>query len=147
MTPASQRSHLIRLIHVAKRDLCLTDDVYRDMLQHAVGASSVAKLSVRQLEQVLSTLKSRGFVIKKAAKRVAADKPEQPVDRHSRMVRELWIELHSLGAVRDSTEAALNGFVRRMVGVDALQWLSNKQTSDVIEHLKKWRSRVMAKRG
>ena len=63
-------------------------------------------------------------------------------DDQSKMIRGIWIELHHLGAVRDSSETALASYVKRMTRVSALQWLDVKQAQLVIEALKKWRQRV-----
>ena len=44
--------------------------------------------------------------------------------------------------MRDPSEEALAKFVLKMTGVQALQWLSGEQASQVIENLKKWQRRV-----
>jgi phage gp16-like protein len=57
------------------------------------------------------------------------------------MVRGLWLELHQAGVVKDPSERALNRWVKRMTGVDALRWLTPAQMNSVIEALKKWNDR------
>ena len=57
------------------------------------------------------------------------------------MIRYLWIQLHEVGKVKNSSEDALGAYVKRMTGVAALQWLDVKQASKVIEAMKKWLER------
>jgi phage gp16-like protein len=135
------RLPLIKLIHVARRELRMDDDTYRLMLagmKGLDGATSTADLSVPNLVRVLEQLKQRGFKVhpKNAQQRpMAADGP-------SRKIRSMWLTLHGLGAVRDPSEEALAKFVLSMTGVAALQWLTGPQASRVIENLKQWQQRV-----
>lgn len=141
-----ERTRLIKLIHVARRELDMDDDTYRLMLANMKGlggATSSAVLSVPKLLLVLEQLKQRGFKVRpnKKAKRPMAD------DDQSKKIRALWLTLHEIGEVRDPSEAALVKFVRGMTKVAALQWLSTAQASQVIENLKQWQQRVAVKGG
>lgn len=134
------RPRLIKLIHVARRDLGLDDETYRTMIQQITKSdkTSSADLTVLQLEQVLKHLKSCGFRIKhKAGSRPLAE------DAQSRKIRSLWLEIHQAGGVRDPSEKALARYIQRITGVNALQWLSTAQASMVIETLKKWLARLI----
>ena len=138
------RLRLIKLIHVARRELRMDADTYRLMLagmKGLDGATSTADLSVPNLLRVLEQLKQKGFKVRpnKAGKRPLAD------DDQSKKIRSLWLALHDLGEVRDSSEAALAKFVLSMTRVSALQWLSTAQASRVIENLKQWQYRVTNK--
>lgn len=135
------RLPLIKLIHVARRELRMDDDTYRLMLagmKGLDGATSTADLSIPNLHRVLEQLKLRGFTVrpKKAQQRPKA------ADGQSRKIRSMWLTLHDLGAVRDPSEEALAKFVLNMTGVAALQWLKGAQASRVIENLKQWQQRV-----
>jgi hypothetical protein len=44
--------------------------------------------------------------------------------------------------VKNPSEAALASYVKRLTGVDRLEWLSTEQASSVIETLKKWQKRM-----
>lgn len=134
------RLRLIKLIHVARRELGMDDDTYRLLLSGMKGlggATSTADLSVPNLYRVLEQLKQRGF-------KVRSSKKQRPLaaDDQSKKIRALWLTLHGAGEVRDSSEEALGKFVMKMTGVQALQWLSGEQASQVIENLKKWQRRV-----
>lgn len=135
------RVRLIKLIHVARRELRMDDDTYRLMLagmKGLAGATSTADLSVPNLLRVLEQLKQKGFKVRpnKKAKRPLAD------DEQSKKIRALWLTLHDMGAVRDPSEGALAKYVLRMTKVAALQWLTAAQASQVIENLKQWMGRV-----
>ncbi|KGS44697.1 hypothetical protein X992_786 [Burkholderia pseudomallei MSHR5492] len=131
------RQRLIRLIHVAKRDLAMADDSYRAVLKQIGKKESAADLTIPDLERVLEHLKRCDFKVRsKKGARGQAD------DEQSKMIRGLWLELADRGVVQNRSEEALGAFVKRMTHVDALEWLSSAQASRVIEHLKKWRDRT-----
>lgn len=123
----------------------MEDEVFRLMLMHMEGlggATSCSALCVANLLRVLEQLKQRGFKPRAVAKR------PRPLadDAQSRKIRSLWLTLHSLGAVRDSSEVALGRYVHGATRVAALQWLSTSQASQVIERLKQWQHRVESAR-
>ncbi|QLG93349.1 regulatory protein GemA [Pseudomonas yamanorum] len=135
------RLRLIKLIHVARRELRMDDDTYRLLLAGMTGldgATSTADLSVPNLLRVLEQLKLRGFKVR------PNNQPKRPLadDVQSKKIRSLWLTLHKLGAVRDPSEAALAKFVLSMTRVSALQWLTTAQASRVTENLKQWLLRV-----
>jgi len=147
----NSRQSLIRLIHVAKHDLALDNDTYRAMLVAVTGKHSSADLTVPQLERVLAHMKAHGFTVRHKTpanrprhSRHPAGSVSRPLaqDAQSTKIRALWLSLHDRGAVRDSSEAALSAYVKRITHVDALQWLNTNQASRVIETLKKWHARV-----
>lgn len=142
---ADDRLRLIKLIHVARRELGMDRETYGLMLagmKGLEGATSTADLSVPNLLRVLEQLKQKGFKPRpnKAGKRPKAK------DDQSKKIRSLWLTLNDLGAVRDPSEAALASFVRNMTKASALQWLSVAQASRVIENLKQWQLRVEGKK-
>lgn len=135
------RPRLIKLIHVARRELQMDDDTYRLMLagmKGLDGATSTADLSVPNLYRVLEQLKKKGFKVRPSKK----GKRPMAADPQSKKIRSLWLQLHERGAVRDPSEEALAKFVQGMTHVAALQWLSSDQARQVIESLKRWLQRV-----
>ena len=146
--PAPNRQRLIRLIHVAKRDLSMDDDTYRAILQRIGKKASSADLTIPELEKVLEHLKRSGFKVRsksKAAPKPAQAKPSRPLaqDLESKKIRALWLFLHELGAVKNPSEEALATYVKRIAGVDALQWISGEQAERLIETMKKWAMRFL----
>lgn len=142
--PTPNRQRLIRLIHVAKRDLSMDDDTYRAILQRIGKKASSADLTIPELEKVLEHLKRSGFKVRSKAKPAQA-KPSRPLaqDGESKKIRALWLFLHELGAVKNPSEEALATYVKRIAGVDALQWISGEQAERLIETMKKWAMRFL----
>ncbi len=139
MKNSSARNRLIRLIHVAKRELQMDDDTYRGVLLAIGNASSAADLSVSNLDRVLEHMKKCGFKVRPNNKpsRRLADDPE------SKKIRALWLFLHELDVVRDPSEKALAAYVKRLTGVSALQWADGAQSLKLIEALKAWAMRFL----
>ena len=143
LTTAQKKAKLVRLLHVAKGQLMLDDSSYRTLLANvAQGKTSSKDMSLPQLEAALKAMQAQGFVLT-TPKRVA--KPDLPIhhrDGQSQMIRGLWIELHGMGVVRDSSERALNKYVQKMTGTAHYGWLDTANAGRVIEMLKQWRQRV-----
>lgn len=135
----------IKKIHALKGALRLDDETYRAILD-SYGVKTSTKLTIAKADLLLIELEGKAIAAGVWEKRKPAAKAKTTHkladDDQSRMIRGLWIELHELGAVRDSSEQALASYVKRMAKVQALQWLDVRQAQTVIEALKKWRKRV-----
>jgi phage gp16-like protein len=129
----------IQLIHVARQKVGMDEDTYRALLLDRFGVASSKELDWQQRKQLLEHFKTLGFKVIPSTKRPQAR--ALAGDAQSTKIRELWLTLHSAGKVRNPSETALAAFVKRQTKVDALQWLSTKQASAVIEELKKWLAR------
>jgi phage gp16-like protein len=136
---APYKGKLIKLIHVAKRSLVLDDADYRAMLEGQTGKTSCSQMSMSELEKVVEHLRSRGFEELPGRKAKAEKQADDP---QSKLIRHLWLKLHGLGAVKDSSEKALASFVKRQTHVERLEWLNGYQATTVIESLKCWVNRV-----
>ena len=116
LTTAQKKAKLVRLLHVAKGQLMLDDSAYRTLLANASrGKTSSKDMNLPQLEAALKAMQAQGFVMT-TPKRQASPRPDLPIyhtDGQSQMIRGLWIELHCMGVVRDSSERALNNYVKR----------------------------------
>jgi phage gp16-like protein len=140
------RQRLYTLLQVGKNELGWDDEFYRGIWLPMQGATkdkegrySASTLDIGQLYKAIEEMKRLGFKVKAKAdtsNRALAD------DAQSKKIRALWLELHDLGAVRNPSEASLAAYVKRQTGVEALQWLSNRQATQVIEALKQWRTRI-----
>ena len=131
----NKKTKLIQLIHVAKTQLGLDDELYREVIESCTGKTSSKLLSIPQLESVLTRMKQLGFQVEskdKAGVKNLAD------DAQSRLIRHLWLQLYNAGQVRNSSETALAKFVENKVGVSALQFLSTKNADMIINHLRQW---------
>jgi len=139
------RARLVKLIHVAKRELRMDEPTYRAMLLASGGAQSTAHMAAPALERVLAHLKRSGFKVRHKSASTQTAAPSRALDTRdqARKVRALWLMLHTLGVVRDPSEAALAAYVKRIAGIDALQWAGEAQLHQLIETLKKWAMRYL----
>lgn len=128
-------------VQIARKDLGLREDDYRSILERLTGKTSSAACSDAELGRVLDEFKAKGWTPKVVAGGKArtgtAPIPNRPADHPSaRKARALWLSLWNLGEVRDPSEAALEAFARRQLGVDRLQWADQGTTYKLIEALK-----------
>lgn len=139
------RNRLIKLIHVARRELGMADEDYRSMLAGMPalgGRTSSADLSIEGLDLVLRALKSKGFKIRAQGPASAQPTRTMATDPRSRKIRSLWLQLRDAGVLRNASEKALASYVKRITGVEDLAWLSDSQANQVIEALKAWADRM-----
>jgi phage gp16-like protein len=137
---AADRRAMLAKIHVAKKQLALTDDSYRDLLRRITGQDSAAALDAGALDKVLAEFRRLGFRAPSRAKARSA-KPQV------RMIYAVWKDMQPL--LRDGGDAALRSFVARQTrtaatpnGVAAPDFLSPAQANRVLEGLKAWKQRL-----
>lgn len=132
----SDRKKELAQIHIAKKELGLSDDDYRTMLWTIARVESAGKLDRYGRRRVLQHLRTRGW--KPFGRRKMSGPPA--------VIVALWLDLHRLGGVRNKSDRALRKFVQRILPdddiPDDIQWLDNDQATRVIEVLKKWRDRL-----
>lgn len=121
---SSSRARELGMIHVAKKQLALDDDAYRDMLWSVARVRSAADLDAAGREAVIAHLKARGF--RPAGKR----RPRPPADRAALVakIRALLIE-----AGRPDTYA--DGVARNMFGIEQFQWCDPDQLRRIVAAL------------
>lgn len=117
-------------IHIAKKELGLDDEAYRDVLKRVTGKRSSRDLNDYQLDQLFREFKRLGWKPKKTRRRV--------VRAQVRMIYALWGVLHEGGAVENGGPEACEAWVRRMYGADLTPWMAAEECNDVIESLKQW---------
>lgn len=137
------RNNDLAMIHIAKKDLGLDDDTYRDMLWTVARVRSSKDLDFSSRIKVLEHLKARGFKPKQAAK--AKQKAPLSNEPQHKMIRGLWLELHAVGTVLDPSEQAISRFIKNQTKIDRIEWLSTSQASQIIEILKQWLARASKK--
>lgn len=132
------KSKYIKLIHIAKKQLGLDDDTYRHLLVTVTKKSSTKDMTVWELDKVIDNLKSKGFIVKNSKKsgKITATEPVH------KKIRSLWLELADAGAIKNSSEKAINSYVKRITGVEVMDWLNTDQAMRVIESLKSWLARI-----
>lgn len=162
----AHKKRLITLINIAKGQLGLDDEVYRPILKAATGKDSLRAMNVGELEQALEAFKQKGFkpvankqhsgASKTGVKRRLSPKAGSAKVAQIDKIRAIWITMGHHLVIRDSSESALDTYVRRMThkasiqdwgaGVDTAAWLTEQQAERVLESLKNWHKRVLVER-
>ena len=127
---------LIAKIHVAKAQLNLDDEQYRDIVRRITGKDSAAKCRYSQLIDLINEFKALGW--KTPKKKAFRRTPFDPIKK----IYALWGELQALGAVQSTDKTALDTFVKKYTGIDSVQWLLPDQQRKIIEILKQWIKRI-----
>lgn len=131
-------SRAIAKIHIAKKELLLHEDDYRDILERCTGLRTSIGMNDKQIGAVLDEFKRLGW----KPKVINGGNPRLPSQRHiaefdaAKKCRALWISLWQLGAIRDKSESALEAFAKRQLKVDAFKWANQQEVFKVIEALK-----------
>lgn len=143
----SNRTALLAKIHIAKKQLSLDDDTYRDALETATGERSAGKCNIDQLTAVIEAFRAKGWQdrpagsTKRAPRQAKAPGGRLANSPHASKLRALWLSAWNLGVVRDSSESALGAFIKRQTGIDAMVWLAPEDAPRAIEALKDWMAR------
>lgn len=153
-TQKDNRKSALAQIHIAKKQLKLDDDIYRDTLQQISGKRSCGDMHISELYKVLSHFEKCGFkrkapTTRRAKKQYSPKASGQIID----VMRAVWIEMYHQGIIEDGSEMALTKWAERQssqlnggVGIAELEWLERtKLASPVLESLKQWHKRVWAK--
>lgn len=134
------RNKLIAVIHVAKKQLGLTEDIYRDILFATTEKESLKDMNIDDLNKVIKAFEDQGFKKKSNSKRTGSVRRTK--SRHVKLIRALWISLYQLGEVKNPSENALNAYAKRMTKVDNLHWLPPHKEDSVIASLRDWMKRA-----
>lgn len=137
MPKFDNKKRLIQLIHIAKTRLQLDSDTYKHALSSVTGKESTTEMTEPQLQVVLDHFKSVGFRVESSTIKQKTGVSQLASDDQSKLIRHLWLLLHSKGVVRNADERALAAYVERVAKVSALQFLSTDKAIKVIESLKK----------
>lgn len=135
------RGAIYAKLHIARKELALPDEAYRDILHRITGKSSAKDATTPALEEVLAHFRTLGWKPKKGSLS-SSDKP------HVRMIYAIWKDM---APMLDSggTREALRAYVQRQTvstthpkGISAPEFLDGSQAHCVIEGLKCWHARL-----
>jgi len=152
MSKTPKQRH-IQLIHIAKSQLGIDNDTYRQLLINVTGKDSTTKMSLAELSKVLFQLEQKGFK-KRYKRKTVSSKNAKYKSRIALKIRAIWIDMDKSGYLKDGSDANLNAWVRKTmqhlypnmspvpVGVQALD---NHDASIVLERIKKWQKRCQNK--
>lgn len=131
---SQHRRSMIVKIQIARKQLGMIEDDYRQALFDLTGHDSLTKCSDPQLARMLEHMKSKGF--SSLPRNRAASHPM------ARKARALWISLYQLGEVHNSSDQALEAFAKRQLGCEKLAWARQSDAYKLIEALKSWAERA-----
>lgn len=131
--PDPRRRAMIAKLHLAKKQLRMDEEDYRAALERVTGQRSASDLNHRQLETAVAEMERLGFTAAPKSGRPAAKGSFTPA---ASKARAMLISLGLMGVIRNSSEAALEAFARRQLGVDRLAWADDAQVYKLIEALK-----------
>ncbi len=123
----------LSLIHVAKSQLGLSDDDYRDCLR-LVGADSAKGLNDVQVGTLLDVFKGLGFLQKSGDKHKRWEEYDDRYDERfatGRQLRMLEGMFMNSPEVRVKTALSFFHFVKRIAGVDYPGWLLKNDVQKV----------------
>lgn len=119
-----RRPGLLAKIHIAKKELCLDDDLYRFILKDEFGAASAADLTEPELETLLRRFMSKGWT------------PKQGTDAQIAALQE---RIGQALLNSSLTPARLHGLTRKICGVDDPRWCREtrklKRLLAALEHI------------
>ena len=136
---------MLAKVHIARKALRLEEDAYRDVVQRITGSPSAGAASDAALHRLLGEFKRLGWEpsSRQHGKRRLAQ-------AQLRMIAAVWADLAPF--LRVETDLALRAFVRRQTksklhpgGVDAVEFLDGQQANRVLEGLKAWLAREVAR--
>ena len=138
----------IAAIHVLKSKLRLSDEDYRALLVNLTGKASSKELPPAQQEAVRDHMQALaaklGLAQPTRGRRTTFAQSKTAASPRERKVWALWNQLHRDGVIQNHSAPALNAWVKRQVGVDALRFCNTAQLDSCIEGLKAMHARGSA---
>lgn len=99
-------------IHILKKQACLDDDSYRDLLERETGKRSSKDLNLDQRLKVITALSD-----------LVPSQEATVTGKYGRKMQALWIAGWNLGVIRDRSDKAMISFLRRQTGLDHHRFL------------------------
>lgn len=143
----SVRTHQIKLIHIAKRDLALSDEDYRAAVRLISGGrtDSSGHMTAPERERLLRHFRQNcGWKPKPPDRRryspASRNKPAGEKTQADK-IRAMWISLGKAGVVTSPTEDSLGRFCYRLTKKRSPDWLTHSDAVTVIQALESWAQR------
>ena len=130
----SKRSSLLAKVHIARKDLGLDEDTYRDMLRDVLGVSSAGDATDRQLGTLLGHLRGLGWQDKPPRRPFPTPK-EVTSPRHSPGCAALMDKIGAQLADAKRPWSYATALSRRICKVDALEWCKAKDLKKIVAAL------------
>jgi hypothetical protein len=129
------RRKLLAKLHASLKEHRISDEVYRQMLREGEGVDSAKTLTEAALLRMIRRVGGESVPPHPVA--MWREEPERsPIDRITpaqvRRIHALWAE-HA----RSPDEASLRRFVKRITGVDKLEWCTVKHAMGIMNALRR----------
>jgi hypothetical protein len=112
----ARRHGLLALVHIAKKEIPLSDDEYRDVIAYW-GVRSSADMSIPELEELVKYFESLGFKRKVPHARDPGSEIGQ--------IKVLWKRIRAEAEKLNNGEQRLKGLVKKIAKVDDLKACRN----------------------
>lgn len=130
----SSRNSLLAKVHIARKDMGLDEDTYRDMLRGVLGVESAGDASDRQLGMLLGHLRQLGWEDKPPCRKFLTPKeitqPQARPDCKSLMGK---IGAQLADAKRPWSYAT--ALSKRICKIDALEWCKAEDLAKIVAAL------------
>ena len=123
-------------IHIAKKELGLSDEDYRDILGLHFQVQSAKSLNDRQAAVLLNRFRVHGWQPKASAAGKKSTGSPKYKEGYKRKIVALWITLHQKGVIRNGSDQALQAYVKGRTGRENLRFCDESDCYPVIESLK-----------
>ena len=125
------------VLHVAKNQLALDDDTYRDALSAHAGVKSSKDMDYQGFKAVMAHFEKSGFKSKFTHARRGATRPHNmATEPQIRKIYASWWALGSSYYRPGQERAALRGFLRKRFRVEHENFLTFQKAHSVIEAIK-----------
>ncbi|MEL6921118.1 MAG: regulatory protein GemA [Pseudomonadota bacterium] len=138
-------SAALKALHATLRHVGLDDDDKRGLYSRVTGKSSARHMDDDERRAVTAELKRLYPHLKTVSKSAQTKQPDgrtKLTGPYAGKLQALWIAGWNLGLVRNRDDAALEAFVKRQTGLDAVRFChDHHDATKAIEALKGWLAR------
>ena len=136
-TSGPNRAELAK-IHIAKRDLKLTDQLYRGVLNVLFGETSAKDLSHEQIDEILDHFKSLGWgnEYSKEETTLPANSNGHKIATMAQLGLIMYLWKHGPG-IRNKSTQALNYFLSHHFHIPELKQVKARQVSGILGAIRK----------
>ena len=130
----------LAVLHVARKQLGLSEEHYRALLLGAGGVESAAELDELGFERAMSAMNGMGFRSTWNRRTYGANRPGMASPAQAALIRGLWGELRG----EDPGDAALNAWLAKYHKVAALRFADQAKAGAILTALKAMAARRQA---
>ncbi len=122
-------------IHIAKKDLALTDGNYRDLLRGLTGKESARDLSGKEVDAVLQEFNKLGWKPKKQRPQKLkyqdlANRPGMATPKQLRMIEAMWMTGEG---IREKNLTAFRRFLKNRFGISGMRFIEELEIHRIVK--------------